>query len=78
MENQKVRKIKRAFNVLALLNLIIAILSAILIVSVLITKETTVFGYISKDLIIIIDSLLLAYIWSKTTVTPIEETNDEK
>ena len=78
MENQKVRKIKRAFNVLALLNLIIVILSAISIVSVLITKETTVFGYISKDLIIVIDSLLLAYIWSKTTVTPIEETNDEK
>ena len=75
MEN-KVKKINRNFKVTMWLSLIVAILSIISIVIVLITKETTVITHVMKDLLIIMDSLVWAFIFSKTTITPVEEKND--
>lgn len=78
MENKEIKKVKRTFKVSAWLDLVVVILSVISIISVLITKETTVFGYVVKDLIIIMDSLTLAFVCGRVTVIPknVDESND--
>ena len=77
MKNKEVKKINRRIKLSMLLHLIIAILSVLSIVVVLITKETTVFSHIMKDLIILTDALVWTFICSKTTVVPTEEDDQE-
>lgn len=72
MENKEVKKLNRIYKI-AWLELIVAILSIFSIINVLISKEVSVLGYILNDIIIIIDSLTLAFIYGKTTLIPVEE-----
>lgn len=77
MENKEAKKINKRIKLSMCLHLIIAILSVLSIVVVLITKTTTVFSHIMKDLIILTDALVWAFICSKTTVTPTEDEEQE-
>ena len=77
MENKEVKKANKGIKLSMWLSLIVAIMSVGSIVIVLITKETTVATHIMKDLIILMDSLTLAFVCSKTTVTPTEDSEQE-
>lgn len=76
MENKEVKKANKGIKLSMWLSLIVAILSVISIVIVLITKETTVITHVMKDLLIIMDSLVWVFIFSKITITPVEKKND--
>ena len=78
MENKEVKKANKGIKLSMWLSLIVAIMSVGSIVIVLITKETTVATHIMKDLLIIMDSLAWAYVFSKVTVTPIEDKEDKE
>ena len=77
MENKEVKKANKGIKLSMWLSLIVAIMSIGSIVIVLITKETTVATHIMKDLLIIMDSLAWAYVFSKVTVTPVEDSDQE-
>ena len=77
MENKEAKKINRRIKLSMCLHLTIAILSVVSIVVVLITKTTTVFSHIMKDLIILTDALVWAFLCSKVTVTPTEDEEQE-
>ena len=77
MENKEVKKVNKGIKLSMWLSLLVAIMSVGSIVIVLITKETTVATHIMKDLLIIMDSLAWAYVFSKVTVTPVEDSDQE-
>ena len=78
MENKEAKKINRRIKLSMCLHLTIAILSVVSIVTVLITKTATVFSHIMKDLIILTDALVWAFICSKTTATAVEDEEDKE
>ena len=73
MENKEAKKINRRIKLSMCLHLTIAILSVVSIVVVLITKTTTVYTHIMKDLIILTDALVWTFLCSKVTVAPTED-----
>ena len=77
MENKEAKKINRRIKLSMCLHLTIAILSVVSIVVVLITKTTTVSTHIMKDLIILMDALVWAFLCSKTTVTSTKDEEQE-
>ena len=78
MENKKVKKLNRAFKVLMWLFIASAVLTVISMISALVTQEVTIFNYVMKCIDNIFGSLLIAFICSRTSVTPKneEENND--
>lgn len=78
MENKDVKKLNRVFKVLMWLFIVSAGLTVYSMVSALVTQEVTIFNYVMKCVNNILASLLLAFICSRTTVTPKseEENND--
>ena len=73
MENKEVKKLNKNIKLSMWLSILVAILSVASIAIVLITKETTVATHIMKDLLIIMDSLVWAFVCSKTTITLAKE-----
>lgn len=73
MENKEVKKLNRAFKVLKWLFIASAGLSVVSMVMALVTKDITLFNYVMKCIDNILGSLLIAFICSRTVVTPKNE-----
>ena len=73
--NKKYKKIKTMFNVLEWLFVVSVGLTIGSIVTTLVTKDVSIFTYVLKCVEHILCALLLAFILSRTEVTP---TNEEE
>lgn len=73
MENKEVKKLNRVFKVLMWLFIVSAVLTVISMISALVTQEVTIFNYAMKCIDNIFGSLLIAFICSRTSVTPKNE-----
>lgn len=69
MENKEVKKANRTFKVFMWLYIISAILACVAIVTTAIGRDIGAANVIWANITILIDSLLLAFICSKITVT---------
>ncbi len=78
MENKEIKKISKAFKVLMWLFIVSAGLATYSMISALVTQEVTIFNYVMKCIDNIFSALLIAFVCSRTTVTPKneEENND--
>lgn len=73
MENKDVKKWSMTFNFCKWAFIVVAILSFMSIINALITNEVSVFSFVCKSVEVIIFSLVLAFISSRTTVIPRNE-----
>ena len=73
MENKEVKKWNMTFDFCKWAFIVVAILSFMSIINALIANEVSVFSFVCKSVEVIIFSLVLAFISSRTTVTPRNE-----
>ena len=69
MEGKHIRRINITFKILAWLQMFVALMALVMIGHSLITKDISVSGYVWNCVTILIDSLLLTYIFIKTKVS---------
>ena len=73
MENNKVRRLNNGFKVLAWMYMFCALLALVVIGHTVNTGEVTVSNHIWSNVIIVVDSLLLAFLSSKAKAIEKEE-----
>ena len=73
MENNKVRRLNNGFKFLAWMYMFCALLALVVIGHTVNTGEVTVSNHIWSNVIIVVDSLLLAFLSSKAKAIEKEE-----